>query len=707
MRTTRSLKGSLTIATVVAVAWVLVLVVVLASGLEQETRALVSQVAIMATAFVSSLLCWWRARRSAGRRRQAWSLFAAAGFVGLFGNALAALTDTAGLDDVVLLIALLTGIAALLSFPTRALRRAELVRAILDGIVVGGSVLFVSALVVFPELGFGVGSDGLDIGRVASLSLPIVDAVLATLAVLLILRSVGSDRTPLALVGISFTMYAVADLAYAVVDSTSGFQFGTLADLGWVVGYALGGVAACHPAGSGGSCGDDDGEVREGSPVVGTVVTFALFIGAAVFQVQGSLAQVPTLAVSLWFLVITAVAARQIALVAANERLRRTLEKRVIERTAELAAATHTTELTLSSVGEGIYGVDRNGVVTFVNPAGARTLGYWAEDLVGVHAHDHLHAFRDDDTPFPYEGCYISEAITKGVTVNSEEDVYRRADGKAVPVEVTASPVLDDGEVTGAVVVFRDVAQRREVERLKNEFIAVISHELRTPLTSIKGSIGLVEGGATGVISPEARRLLAIAGSSVDRLTRLINDILEVERLSSGSDPLNLVDVRVDELVRIAVEQIETLAAQAGVTVDVRDAPGTVRADADRIVQTLVNLLGNAVKFTESGGHITVSGTTTGTFAEIAVADTGRGIPAGQLEAIFGRFEQVDSSDAREKGGTGLGLAISRGIVGRHGGRIWAESSPGVGSTFRFTLPTADAASDSSSQTREFHVRSR
>ncbi|GMA30022.1 sensor histidine kinase [Litorihabitans aurantiacus] len=126
----------------------------------------------------------------------------------------------------------------------------------------------------------------------------------------------------------------------------------------------------------------------------------------------------------------------------------------------------------------------------------------------------------------------------------------------------------------------------------------------------------------------------------------------------------------------------------------VGDVPGTVNADVDRIVQTLVNLLGNAVKFTGTGGRVDVSARPAGMFFEVAVRDTGRGIPADRLESIFGRFEQVDSSDAREKGGTGLGLAISRGIVSRHGGRIWAESEPGVGSTFLFTLRSADAGAD-------------
>lgn len=697
MRTSWRDYGLLTAAATIAAAWVLVLVAVLLSGVEAASRATFSQTAIMATALISSLLCWWRARRSAGRRRRAWVLLGAAGVSGLTGNVVAALTGGDDLGDLALVCALLIGIAALLSFPEQPVQRSQLVRMLLDGVVVGGSVLFVSALVVFPAMTV---DDGVfHLGRLLALALPVLDAVVTTLAVLLIMRSTGADRVPLALVGLSFTMYAVADLAFAVVDSTGGFQFGTIADLGWVIGYALGGVAACHPAGSGIAADTvaarEPADEREGSPVAGTVVTFGLFTAAAVVQIRESTQEISGLAVALWFLVLTAVAARQIWLVVANERLRRGLEQRVAERTADLAALNRTTQLTLESVGDGIYGVDRDGVITFINAAGARTLGVHPAALTGAHAHDDLHQRGepgDGGAPlYPYEGCYIHQAISRGVTITGQEDAYRRADGLTVPVEVTASPLVDDGDVTGAVVVFRDVTQRREIDRMKDEFISVISHELRTPLTSIKGSIGLVAGESTGPVSPQAKRLLSIAGESVDRLARLINDILEVERLESGVDPLHLTDVDVRDAVRTAVEQTETLADQAGVAVTVGEVPGTVRADVDRIVQTLVNLLGNAVKFTPPGGRVDITARTTGTFVEVSVTDTGRGVPDDKREQIFTRFEQVDSSDAREKGGTGLGLAISRSIVGRHGGRIWVEPAVGdrPGSTFRFTLPLA------------------
>lgn len=688
MMTVERPRGPLTAAVVIASLWVLLLVAVVLSPLDAQDRAAATQAGILITAMVAAGLCLGRAVRSAGRRRRAWALLAAAGATGFLGNMLAAALGGDGWSDIGLLVALLLGIAALLQFPDRPLQRPQLLRMLLDGVVVGGSVLFVSAIVVFPE---ALAVVSLTPDRVIALVLPVVDAVLATLAVVLILRSTGPDRVPLALVGLSFTMYAVADLSYAVLDAGGGFQFGTLVDLGWVVGYALGGVAACHPMASGRSASDVETDVeREGSPVAGTIVIFTLFAAAAAVQIRDAGSTLSPLAIVLWFVVLAAVAARQVSLVVTNERLRRGLERRVAERTADLADLNRTTQLTLTSMGEGIYGVDREGVITFVNPAAARTVGYPAEELIGAHAHDLLHGPDPDGLAYPYDRCYVAEAIASGVTTRSEDDVYRRADGMHVPVEVTASPLADDGTVRGAVVVFRDVTQRREIDRIKTEFVSVISHELRTPLTAIKGSLGLVAGGAVGEVSPAATRLLSIAATSVDRLARLINDILEVERMDSGTEPLHLSDVDVTDAVHRAVEALEPLAVEAGVTLEVLDVPGVVRGDVDRIEQTLVNLLGNAVKFTDSGGTVSVRSRRTGTFVEIAVTDTGRGIPSDKLEAIFARFEQVDSSDARERGGTGLGLAISRGIVARHGGRIWAESEPGQGSTFRFTLPSSE-----------------
>ncbi|MGI3783621.1 MAG: sensor histidine kinase, partial [Janthinobacterium lividum] len=238
-------------------------------------------------------------------------------------------------------------------------------------------------------------------------------------------------------------------------------------------------------------------------------------------------------------------------------------------------------------------------------------------------------------------------------------------------------------------VIFRDVTQRREVERLKSEFVSMVSHELRTPLTAIQGSLGLISGGALGVLPPAAARMLEIASISAHRLNRLVDDILDVERIESGVLVLQpgWQDARV--VVDGAVEQMQVLAVDAGVEMRVGSVAGAVHADPDRAAQTLINLIGNALKFSYPGGVVEISAWPADEVVRFSVTDEGRGIPVDRLERIFNRFEQVDSSDAREKGGFGLGLAISRSLVERSGGRIWATNNPGRGATLHFTLPRA------------------
>ena len=186
---------------------------------------------------------------------------------------------------------------------------------------------------------------------------------------------------------------------------------------------------------------------------------------------------------------------------------------------------------------------------------------------------------------------------------NAEADVYVRPDGETFPVEITASPLMDEDVVRGAVVVFRDVTQRREVDRMKNEFLSVVSHELRTPLTSIRGSLGLLAGGTLGDLTPRAQSMASIALESTERLTRLINDILDLERIETGTRPMELAAIDAAELLRASAKEMAGFARDSAIRVEIGDAPGRVLADRDRIVQTLTNLLGNAIKFSAPGEH--------------------------------------------------------------------------------------------------------
>jgi signal transduction histidine kinase len=247
------------------------------------------------------------------------------------------------------------------------------------------------------------------------------------------------------------------------------------------------------------------------------------------------------------------------------------------------------------------------------------------------------------------------------------------------------------------------LALRSDLDTLKDEFISTVSHELRTPLTSIRGALGLLSAGLLGNVDPKAQNLLRIASSNTERLIRLINDILDLERMESGRAPLSLRRCSIFDLAREAVDSMTGMADAAEVRLDLSSHAGRdaiyFDADSDRILQVLTNLLSNAIKFSPPDSVVSVE---IGAHAEsllVKIVDHGRGIPADKLESIFDRFQQVEAADASKRGGTGLGLAICRSIIQQHGGAIWAErnqDAPGTTLWVQFTRSVR--ASDSVAQ---------
>ncbi|MGZ4497874.1 MAG: hybrid sensor histidine kinase/response regulator [Nocardioides sp.] len=678
------------VAVPVALGLLLLCAALLTPAFSLDSREATSGAALLLAGTLTTASVLARSRRTSGRRSRSWQLLGVAGLLAITGNLWSTLvgadpvTSPSTVGNLALALALLMSIGGLALFPSVRRRGTDLLVMSLDGLIAGGAVLVISSVLVYSRL--LEAQLGNATSRVTALAFPVLDIVLATVAMLLILRTAGADRQALALVSAGFIMYAMADLAFAVLTAKGTFHFGTFLDLLWISGYLLIGLAAWFP----------NDHADEAAPLVagggsdarGTVMVFAVLLAAGIVQVAfGTAGHLHGTQAVLWLLLFLAAGARQTLLAADNAALRRGLEARVREQTADLAHLARQTEVLLTSVGDGIYGVDPAGRVTFVNPSGAALLGHSPDDLLGRLAHDHFHAPAPNGTPYPAENCYITDAVRSGVVAPPEEDTYVRTDGSTFPVEITASPILDDDEVRGAVVVFRDVTQRREVERMKNEFLSVVSHELRTPLTSIRGSLGLLASGTLGELPTRAGSLVTIALQSSERLTRLINDLLDIERMESGARPMDVATLEAADLLATAARQIDGLAGSLGVRVEVAGGEGRVLADEDRIIQTLTNLLGNALKFSERGGVVTLDAVAREHDVLFRVRDEGRGIPHDKLESIFEPFEQVDSSDARQKGGTGLGLAISRGIVEGHGGRIWAESGPGPGTTLLFTLP--------------------
>jgi signal transduction histidine kinase/DNA-binding response OmpR family regulator len=223
------------------------------------------------------------------------------------------------------------------------------------------------------------------------------------------------------------------------------------------------------------------------------------------------------------------------------------------------------------------------------------------------------------------------------------------------------------------------LVQRSELDQIKDEFISTVSHELRTPLTSIRGALGLLSAGLMGTVDAKAQNLLRIAVTNTDRLIRLINDILDIERMESGRATLHVRRVNLKELVAQAIETMTAMADAAGVELALLVTAPTealsLDGDPDRIVQVVTNLLSNAIKFSPPKTRVNIFIEADQDWLTLRVSDEGRGIPTDKLESIFDRFQQVEASDARQKGGTGLGLAICKTIVQQHNGTIWAESN--------------------------------
>jgi PAS domain S-box-containing protein len=316
-------------------------------------------------------------------------------------------------------------------------------------------------------------------------------------------------------------------------------------------------------------------------------------------------------------------------------------------------------------------------------------LGYSPEELTGRDVHEVIYHSHSDGTPYSKGSSPILQAMHRCETVRMRDEVFWRQDGTSFPVDYSASPLLEDGRISGMVVAFQDISERRRLERMKDEFISTVGHELRTPLTSLRASMGLISSGSLDKRPEKRKQMVEMAIGNCDRLVRLVNDILDFDSVEKGRLPLDRRPLETADLLRRAAEAAQATASAAQVKIQIDASPVKVLADDARVLQVLNELITNAIKFSPANTAIRLAAQP---FDEsdvcFTVEDQGRGIVPEKLEKIFERFQQGDASDTRARGGTGLGLALCRSMIEQHGGKIWAESE-GRGSRFLFTLPAA------------------
>lgn len=320
----------------------------------------------------------------------------------------------------------------------------------------------------------------------------------------------------------------------------------------------------------------------------------------------------------------------------------------------------------------------------YISPAYERVWGRTCASL-----YERPQSFHDAIHPDDRDRVVAAQA-NKAQGEYDEEYRIIRPDGSIRWIWARAFPVRDaSGALYRIAGISVDITERKKIDQMKNEFISVVSHELRTPLTSIRGSLGLITGGVVGQVPPKVKTMIDIAYKNSERLVRLINDILDIEKIESGKMAFDMKPVRLAALVEQVIEANRAYAAEAGVTLAFEHSlpEATILADGDRLAQVLTNLLSNAAKFSPPGDAVNITMSRRGHALRVSVADRGPGIPAEFRAQLFQKFAQADASDTRQKGGTGLGLSISKAIVEKLGGRIGFETAEGAGTTFYFDLP--------------------
>lgn len=341
------------------------------------------------------------------------------------------------------------------------------------------------------------------------------------------------------------------------------------------------------------------------------------------------------------------------------------------------------TQAVFDQIADALFITDRSQRIAWINRAAADIFGM---NLEGVRGKSPAKVTGIQQIATLLEDFFERRAVSEPVFEKAEVTV--RHSNRRYYFKIAVSPITDDHDFTGALVQLTDITRFYEMEKFKDDYISIISHEFRTPLTSIVLGVEMLREGMLGELNSRGLEIFSAISDDCRRLTRLVDSLLELSRIESGAIYIQTEAVDAAELVHEAVRPLQIQAEKKGITL-ITDLPAAlppVAADFSKTVWVLTNLIGNALRYTEAGGRITVKAETGRRRIFFSVSDTGCGIPPAYQDQIFQKFIQV-RGPARKKGGAGLGLAISREIVTAHGGEIWVESEVGKGSTFTFSFP--------------------
>jgi PAS domain S-box-containing protein len=363
--------------------------------------------------------------------------------------------------------------------------------------------------------------------------------------------------------------------------------------------------------------------------------------------------------------------------------------------TALAEQALHTQAI-LDNMVDGIITIDQLGIIHSFTPAAGRIFGYTPDEVMGRNV-KMLMPNPHRDAHDSYLSNYQTTGVARIIGIGREVEGQRK-DGSLFPMDLAISEITHHGKPMYVGMV-RDITERKRAERMKSEFVSTVSHELRTPLTSISGALGLLVGSALGELPAQVQQMITIAHKNSLRLTHLINDLLDMEKITAGKLHFDMQTMALMPLIESALEANQAYGTERQVTLALIDvAPdAVVRVDVQRLMQVLSNLLSNAIKYSPESGTVEISVVARDKSVRVTVADHGPGIPAAFRSHIFQKFAQADSSDTRQKGGTGLGLAITRELVERMEGQIGFDSVEGQGSCFYFDLPLWTAHTSSAS----------